>query len=112
LTAIDFHRSLGGARLMARNTGLAAEAAELLCRRLGSELGVEGTMAGAMRVVGVPLPEPATPERVAELRERLLDRRVDAPLHAGDGGIWLRISAYAYNEIEDYERLAEVIRRL
>jgi len=49
---------------------------------------------------------------VAELQERLLHRRVDVPLHAVDGGIWLRISAYAYNEIEDYERLAEVIRRL
>jgi len=31
-----------------------------------------------------------------------------APLQAIKGGIWLRISAHAYNEIEDYERLAEL----
>jgi isopenicillin-N epimerase len=65
-----------------------------------------------MGVVRVPIAGPATPERAAELRQRLLDRRADAPLHFVDGGIWLRISAYAYNEIDDYERLAELIRGL
>lgn len=110
--AIDFHRRLGGRALMARNIALAADAVSLLCRLLNTEPGAEDAMAAAMGVVRVPLTVPATPERAAELRERLLDRRADAPLHAIDGGIWLRISAHAYNEIEDYERLAEVIRGL
>jgi hypothetical protein len=35
----------------------------------------------------------ATPELAAELRQRLLDRRADAPLHFVNDGIWLRISA-------------------
>jgi hypothetical protein len=39
-------------------------------------------VAASMGVVRVPLTGPATPERAAELRERLLDRRADAPLHA------------------------------
>lgn len=110
--AIDFHRRLGGRALMARNIALAADAVSLLCRLLNTEPGAEDAMAAAMGVVRVPLTVPATPEWAAELRERLLDRRADAPLHAIDGGIWLRISAHAYNEIEDYERLAEVIRGL
>jgi hypothetical protein len=33
-----------------------------------------------------------------------LDQRADAPLHFANGGIWLRISAYAYNEIDDQRR--------
>jgi isopenicillin-N epimerase len=110
--AIDFHRRLGGRALMARNIALAADAVSLLCRVLNTDPGAEDTMAASMGVVRVPLTVPATPERAAELRERLLDRRADAPLYAINGGIWLRISAHAYNEIEDYERLAEVIRGL
>jgi isopenicillin-N epimerase len=110
--AIDFHERLGGPALMARNLALAAEAAGLLARRLGTELGVEGTMAGAMRVVRLPVTGAATPEHAAELRKRLLERRADAPLHAIDGGIWLRLSAHAYNEIADYEQLAEFLHEV
>jgi hypothetical protein len=69
-------------------------------------------MAAAMGVVRIPLRGTATLQRAAELRERLLDRRVDAPVYAVDDGIWLRISAHAYPEIEDHQRLAEVIRTL
>ena len=110
--AIAFHRRLGGRELMARNAALAAEAVSLLCRRLGTEPAAEPTMAGAMGVVRVPISGVGTPERAAELRERLLDRRADAPLQAIGGGIWLRISAHAYNELDDYDRLAEIIRGL
>ena len=110
--AIAFHRRLGGPALMTRNAALAAEAVALLCRQLDTEPGQEGAMVGAMGVVRVPIAGSPTPERAAELRRRLLDRRADAPLHFVNGGIWLRISAYAYNEIDDYERLAELIRGL
>jgi isopenicillin-N epimerase len=33
----------------------------------------------------------------------------DAPVHALDGGLWLRLSAFAYNELDDYARLAEIV---
>jgi isopenicillin-N epimerase len=46
-----------------------------------------------------PLPLRADPAQI----------EVDAPVHAIDGAIWLRISAHAYNEIEDYDRLAEIV---
>jgi isopenicillin-N epimerase len=110
--AIAFHRRLGGPALMARNAALATEAVALLCRRLDTEPSQENAMRGAMGVVRVPVAGPATPDRATELRHRLLDQRADAPLHFANGGIWLRISAYAYNEIDDYEQLAELIRRL
>ena len=108
-TAIDFHARLGGAALRARNTALAAEAAALLARRLDTETGSDGALAGAMAVVRLPVSGAATAERVAALRERLMDAGTDAPVHALADSMWLRISAFAYNEMEDYERLADLV---
>lgn len=110
--AIDFHKRLGGEALMARNIALAAEATALLARRLNTEPGASGEFAGSMGVVRLPLTGDATTERSAELRARLLDAGTDAPTHIQAGAIWLRISAAAYNDIEDYERLGELVARV
>jgi isopenicillin-N epimerase len=110
--AIDFHQRLGGEALMARNAALAREAVSLLCHEFGSEGAAEEAMAGAMRVVRLPVAGQATPDRAAELRDRLLDCRVDAPVQAIAGALWLRISTHAYNDLEDYQRLAGVVRQL
>ena len=53
--AIDFHVRLGGEALMARNIALAAEATSLLARRLNTEPGATGAMAGSMGMVRLPL---------------------------------------------------------
>jgi len=42
----------------------------------------------------------------------LLDAGTDAPTHVIDDALWLRLSAHAYNEIGDYERLAEIAARV
>jgi isopenicillin-N epimerase len=110
--AIDFHARLGGEALMARNSALAAEAASVLARRLNTEVGANGAMAGSMAVVRLPLVGAATAEMSTELRARLLRAGTDAPTHVQAGGIWLRLSAAAYNDIEDYERLAEITARI
>ena len=39
----------------------------------------------------------------------LLAAGTDAPTHVIGGAMWVRISAAAYNEIEDYERLGEIV---
>jgi isopenicillin-N epimerase len=107
--AIDFHARLGGAALRARNVALAAEATALLARRLNSEIGASGSLAGAMGAVRLPIAGGSTAERAKTLRACLLEAKTDAPLHVMAGGIWLRLSAHAYNEPSDYERLAEVV---
>jgi isopenicillin-N epimerase len=94
---------------MARNISLAAEATALLARRLNTEPGATGELVGSMGVVRLPLTGAATPERSAEIRARLLAAGTDAPTHVLAGAIWLRLSAAAYNDIEDYERLAEIV---
>jgi isopenicillin-N epimerase len=110
--AIDFHARLGGEALMARNNALAAEAASLLARRLNTEVGANGAMAGSMAVVRLPFVGVTTAEMSTELRARLLRAGTDAPTHVQAGGIWLRLSAAAYNDFEDYEHLAEITARI
>ena len=110
--AIDFHARLGGPALMARNVALAAEATSLLARRLNTDVGATGEMAGSMGVVRLPLTGEATMERSTELRAKLLAAGTDAPTHVMADAIWLRISAAAYNDIEDFERLGEIVAKV
>jgi len=42
----------------------------------------------------------------------LLDAGTDAPVNAIAGALWLRLSAQAYNEKADYDRLAGILRPL
>lgn len=107
--ALDFHQRLGGAALGSRNKALAAQGARLLADHIGTETGAGPTFTAAMGLVRLPTPAPATTEWAQRLRQKLLDARCDAPVHALDGGIWLRISAFAYNELSDFEALAELV---
>jgi isopenicillin-N epimerase len=109
--AIDFHRQLGGAALRERNAQLAREAANLLAACWKTERGTPDGLSGAMATVRLPLAGEATIERAIALRDRLLDdHRIDAAIIPFAGSLWARLSAQAYNEPADYQRLAEVFR--
>lgn len=82
------------------------EAAITLARRLGTETGAHPAMAGAMGLVRLPIAD------ATGLRARLLAAGTDAPVHAIDGGVWLRLSAFAYNQPEDYVRLGDILTRI
>jgi isopenicillin-N epimerase len=106
--AIAFHERLGGRALRERNRALAARGAELIAQRLNTQVGTRGSVAGAMATVRLPV-EDVSPAHALSLRRRLMSAGTDAPVHALDGGVWLRLSAFAYNELADYGRLAEVV---
>ncbi|MFL5287400.1 MAG: aminotransferase class V-fold PLP-dependent enzyme, partial [Rhodopila sp.] len=106
--AIAFHRHLGDAVLRARNRDLAAAGTACLAQRLNTEAGATGPQAAAMGTVRLPVTD-ASPEHALAIRAWLLAAGTDAPVHALDGALWLRLSAYAYNQIEDYERLAGIV---
>jgi isopenicillin-N epimerase len=111
--AIDFHARLGGPALAARNADLAAEAGALIADRLGTEVGAAPGGAAAMAIVRLPVLGAVTHDRALALRARLMrEWRTDAPLHAIGSAFWLRLSAQAYNERADYERLAEMAAAL
>jgi isopenicillin-N epimerase len=108
--ALDFHARLGGPALRARNRALAAEGAALLAGRLGTETGAGNRSDNAMGLVRLPLEGEATPARALAVREKLMEAGTDAPVNAVGGAAWLRISAQAYNTLDDYSRLAELLR--
>ncbi len=106
--ALDFHARLGGSALRARNAALAFAAGNLVAARLGSETGTGNAPTGAMAMVRLPH---ATPPDAAALRDRLLAAGTDVPLHCHGDGVWLRLSAYAYNELDDYARMTDIVQR-
>jgi isopenicillin-N epimerase len=106
--ALDFAAGLGGPALMARNAALAAEAAAHLAARFGTEVGGPPAMRAAMASIRLPWAGPATREASLLLRERLMERhRTDAPVHPIGDALWVRISAQAFNEIGEYDALAD-----
>jgi isopenicillin-N epimerase len=104
--AIDFHERLGGAGLRERNAALAREQATLLASAWSTERGAPDALTGSMAAVPLPL-SGATTERALALRRTLFEtHRIEAPVTAFAGALWVRISAHAYNRPEDYARLA------
>jgi isopenicillin-N epimerase len=106
--AIEFHEQLGGASMRQRNIDLAAEAASLVARGLNTET-IVADPGAAMRLVRLPA---ALGTDAAGLRAKLIAAGTDAPIHAIGGALWLRLSAFAYNELEDYARLADIVARV
>lgn len=108
--ALAFHEALGGAALRERNTSLAGRGAEILASSLGTQIGAGTELSAAMRLVRLPITGQVTPERALAARHQMEIRGCDAPISAVDGGLWLRLSAQAYNEEADYEQLADFVR--
>jgi isopenicillin-N epimerase len=107
--SIAFVERLGGAALRERNRQLAADAATLLAHALGTEVGALAAMRGSMGLVRLPIGVEAKRSEAVRVRHALQAAGTDAPVHPLAGAMWLRLSAYAYNEIGDYERLAALL---
>jgi isopenicillin-N epimerase len=106
--ALDFHARLGGPALMARNVALAAAAGAALAARWGTETGAGNRAAGSMAMVRLP---GGAPEQAAALRGALLEAGTDVPIIVHNAQLWLRLSAQAYNEPADFERMGTLIER-
>ncbi len=105
--AITFHERLGGTALMERNVELAAEGAACVAARLGTETSQPATQPAAMALARLPIT--AAEAAARGVGEAIVDAGADAPLHVLDDTVWVRVSAQAYNEREDYARLAKIL---
>jgi isopenicillin-N epimerase len=109
--AIDFHVRIGGSLLRERNIRLARQAADFLAKRWNTERGSDDALTGSMSTVRLPVVGEATDERALAIRGALRkDHRIDAAVVAFKSSLWVRLSAQAYNEFEEYRRLADVFQ--
>jgi len=107
--AIDFRAELGEADIYGYCRPLAARAAQMLATAWKTRTGTPRGMMSFMATVQLPYPGRATPEAALRLREVLRHQHnIEAFVKAIEGGLWVRLSAYVYNEMADFERLADI----
>ncbi|MCH8098169.1 MAG: aminotransferase class V-fold PLP-dependent enzyme [Proteobacteria bacterium] len=109
--ALAFRRGLGDG--VARYCkGLVRDAAEHLAAAWKTEIGTPERMQGFMITLRLPAGVEPTVEAAAALRQCLLaDHRLETKIFPLAGALWLRLSAFVYNEFEDYSPLAELLAR-
>lgn len=107
---LEFLRGLGFEALREYNHTLVWRAATLLCERWGGRPVAPEEMTPFMSAVPLPDALEATAEAAQTLRDALLfQHSIEVPVHARRGRLWLRLSAQVYNEIEEFERLAQAV---
>lgn len=102
----------GWPELRRRNRELARRGAEIVAAAVGDPELAPEQMTGS--IVSIPLPAgPPAPHGRHPLHDRLLDQHlIQVPIMTGPGtaGRLIRISAQAYNRIDQYERLAHALQ--
>jgi isopenicillin-N epimerase len=108
--ALDFHERLGGTSLRERNARLAQQGATQLADHWGTVRGTPDRLTGSMAAVRLPLRGPANDEEALRLRAWLFEtHRIEVAVVAIADALWARISAQAYNQADDYGRLADAV---
>ena len=91
---------------------LAWQAGQHLAQRWGTAVQQPESMIGSMITVPLPPSAGATEDDAVALRLALLvDDRIEIPVSAIDGQLWVRVSAQVYNDMNDVERLASAVAR-
>lgn len=107
---IALQREFGLEALRAHNHELAWTAARMMSTSFGTEFATPESMIGTMATVALPASLGTAPEHAVALRNALLlEDRIEVQMHAARGRLWARVSAQVYNEIAEYERLAEAV---
>lgn len=108
--ALRFHQMLGGSELRARNRELARNGAELLRERLGLSRLAPDSMLGSIVTLAWPSAgESSLEEAWARRRALWEEHRIEVAVLPFAEQLFFRISAQAYNEIGDYQHLAEAL---
>jgi isopenicillin-N epimerase len=111
--AFAFIEELGGLSAMhAYMHELAWHGANLLAERWGTPLDTPRDLLGAMVTVMAPAHAGSTAADASALRDRLLfEDQIEVKVQAWRGRVHLRVSAQVYNELADFEQLADAVAR-
>lgn len=111
-TAVEFYNAVEPERRRGYNKALAATAAAMLAEAWNVQLPAPAEMRAHMATLPLPIELPPTKPAAEAFHNRLFDEhRIEVPIIPHADRMWIRISAQAYNVIEDYERLAECVLR-
>jgi isopenicillin-N epimerase len=107
---IRFLQSLSLDDLRRHNHDLAWHAAQYLTAQWGTPLPIDEAVVGCMATVMAPEACGTTREDAVRLRDRLLfEHGIEVQVHARANRVWVRVSAQAYNDARDIERLASAV---
>ncbi|HUR34921.1 MAG TPA: aminotransferase class V-fold PLP-dependent enzyme [Vicinamibacterales bacterium] len=111
--AFAFIERLGGlAAIHAYTHDLCWQGAHLLAKRWGTTFDTPRAMIGAMASITLPPSLGSTSDDAATVRDGLLfDDGIEVAVHAAGGRLHMRVSAQVYNDLSDYETLAEAVAR-
>lgn len=112
-TGLDYLEGFGTAAVWAHNNALAQRACDLLSAAWGTEIAAAQGFRTAMIALGLPGNLPADRTTARRIAKWLIeDHGITAGIMVVDGRLWLRVSAQLYNELSDYEPLADLPRLL
>ncbi len=110
--ALDFIEALDAERYRTSLQAQAWKAAGLICDAWGVSPGAPEALFASMVTLPFPVDEPGTEASRGRWRAKLLkENRIEVPLFAINGKLWVRISGQVYNEMSDYEVLARVFAK-
>jgi isopenicillin-N epimerase len=109
--AIEFHKSLDSANLMKRNHQLAVDARRVVADKLGLELPCTDDMVSTLATLPFTGKYETAPDSAYQLRREFYGKyRIEMPFIEFNHMMWFRFSAQAYNDMSDYEYLADSMK--
>ena len=104
---------LGVDAIRSWNHQLAWTAAQHLSETWGVAFDPPESMVPTMATVRLPESLGATQADAQRVRDRLLfEHRIEAPVMASTGQLWVRVSAQVYNDKSDIDRLGTAVEAL
>lgn len=110
-TALEFYNSLGGEELRQYNHDLVLSGGELINKTLKTRPTAPNDLTGAILTCELPENIKYTPKDITTLWKLFLEKHKIEIMFVGFADkLCFRISAQAYNEIEDYEKLCRALK--
>ena len=109
--SIKFHKSLDSELLMSHNHDLAVQARKLVAERLGLDLPCPDDMVSSLAALQFTGQYELTKESSYKLRNEFYHKyKIEMPFMEFNGKMWFRFTAQVFNDISEYEYLAESMR--
>lgn len=108
--AFAFVDSFGLDAILEHNHALVWKGAHLLADRWGVAFATPEALVGTMATLNLPASAGSTADDAVKLRDELLfEDRIEVSMHAWRGSVQMRVAAQIYNELDDFEKLADAV---